>query len=122
MSESASTPEQLFDGYTDSLAICRGVEQALSHFDEVRVKVTKSQVAFRRRKAFAFLWRPGQYISSGVPAVLSIALPCEVQSRRLKEVAHPAPKVWMHHLELRDVNEVDEQVCDWLAAAYDAAG
>ena len=54
------------------------------------VAVTKSQVTFRRRKAFAFVWRPGQYVSSGVPAVLSIAMPHEVTSDRFKEIAHPA--------------------------------
>jgi len=56
----------------------------------VSVAVTKSQVTFRRRKAFAFVWRPGQYVSSGVPAVLSIAMPHEVTSDRFKEIAHPA--------------------------------
>ena len=71
--------------------------------------------------AFAFVWRPGQYVSSRVPAVLSIALPFEITSDRFKEIAHPTPTVWMHHLELRDVSEVDEQVCGWLANAYEKA-
>lgn len=114
-------PEELFDGYPDGLAICRRVQQVLSAFAHVSVTVTKSQVAFRRRKAFAFVWRPGQYVLSGVPAVLSISLPHEVMSDRFKEIAHPAPRVWMHHLELRDVSEVDDQVSGWLANAYEAA-
>jgi hypothetical protein len=42
-------------------------------------------------------------------------------SDRFKEIAHPAPRVWMHHLELRDVSEVDDQVSGWLANAYEAA-
>jgi hypothetical protein len=53
--------------------------------------------------------------------VLSIALPYEVESERFKEIAHPAPTVWMHHLELRDVSEVDDQACGWLADAYQTA-
>lgn len=118
----ADHEEELFDGYPTSLAICRRVERALSHLDDVTVRVTKSQVSFRRRKAFAFVWRPGQYVSSDVPAVLSISLPRELPSGRFKQVVHPAPTVWMHHLEPRDVSEVDDQVCEWLATAYDAAG
>ena len=122
MSDNAPrSPQDLFDGYPDCLAICRRVEQVLSFFGEVSMAVTKSQVAFRRRKAFAFVWRPGQYVSSRVPAVLSIALPFEITSDRFKEIAHPTPTVWMHHLELRDVSEVDEQVCGWLANAYEKA-
>jgi len=40
---------------------------------------------------------------------------------RFKEVAHPAPGVWMHHLELRDRSQVDAVVRGWLAAAYESA-
>ena len=115
------SPEELFDGYPDCLAICRQVQHVLSALGPVSVAVTRSHVAFRRRKAFAFVWRPGQYVSSGVPAVLSIAMPQEVTSDRFKEIAHPAPTVWMHHLELRDVSEVDDQVCGWLANAHENA-
>jgi len=115
------SPEELFDGYPDSLAICRRVEHVVSALGEVSVAVTKSQVSFRRRKAFAFVWRPGQYLSSAVPAVLSISLRHEIASDRFKEIAHPAKTVWMHHLELRAVCEVDDQVCGWLTDAYETA-
>ena len=120
--DAARCPEQLFDGHPDGLAICRRVQEVLSALGEVSVVVSKSQVSFRRRKAFAFVWRPGQYVSSGVPAVLSISLPREIGSDRFKEIAHPAKTVWMHHLELRDVSEVDDQVCGWLADAYETSG
>ena len=115
------SPEELFDGYPDGLAICRRIQKVLSDLGDVSVAVSKSQVAFRRRKAFAFVWRPAQYVSSDVPAVLSLALPYEIGSDRFKEIAHPAPTVWMHHLELRDVSEVDDQVRGWLVNAYENA-
>ncbi len=116
------TPEDLFDGFPRGLALCRAVEQVVSRIGEVSMAVTKSQVAFRRRRGFAYVWRPGQYVDSDVPAVLSIALPHEVTSERFKEVAHPARHVWMHHLELRDPAQVDDQVRTWLREAYAAAG
>jgi len=116
------TPGELFDGFPKTLAICRAVEHAVDALGEASVRVTKSQVAFRRRKGFAYLWRPGQYVASDVPAVLSIALPDEIESERFKEVAHPDPHVWMHHLELQDVAQLDEQVRAWLAQAYASAG
>ena len=53
--------------------------------------------------------------------MLSISLPHEIASDRFKEIAHPAPTVWMHHLEVRGVSEVDDQACGWLADAYDSA-
>ena len=54
------SPEELFDGYPDGLAICHRVQQVLSAFEDVSVAVTKSQVTFRRRKAFAF-WLANAY-------------------------------------------------------------
>jgi hypothetical protein len=36
-------------------------------------------------------------------------------------VVHPSPKVWMHHLEVRDPDQVDDEVARWLRDAYDAA-
>jgi hypothetical protein len=54
--------------------------------------------------------------------VLSVALPREVADPRWKEVVHPSPGVWMHHLELHSPAEVDDEVRAWLAEAYDAAG
>lgn len=116
------TPEDHFAGFPQGLQICRAVEHAVATLGDGSVRVTKSQVAFRRRKGFAYLWRPGQYIASAVPAVLSIALPHQIRSDRFKEVAHPSANVWIHHLELRDAAEVDDEVRQWLADAYASAG
>ena len=116
------SPEDLFAGFPDSLAIFRRVQQAVSTIGEASAVVTKSQVAFRRRKGFAYVWRPGQYLHSDVPAVLSIALPHEVESDRFKEVVHPSTNVWMHHLELRTPSQIDVQVRRWLEMAYANAG
>lgn len=115
-------PEDLFDGYPSGLAICHEVERTVRRLGDATVTVSRSRVAFRRSRGFAYVWRPGQYVASDVPAVLSLALPHEVVSDRLEEVVHPSRGVWMHHLELHDTAEVDEQVRAWLAEAYESAG
>lgn len=116
------SPEDLFDGFPEGLAICRAVQRAISTIGEATTTATKSQVAFRRRRTFAYVWRPGQYVNSAVPAVLTIALPREVRSDRFKEVVHPSAGVWMHHIELHDASELDDQVLGWLAEAFVSAG
>ena len=91
--------------------------------DDVEVRVSTSQVAFRRRRGFAYLWRPGQYLRNpDAEVVLSIALDREIDSPRFKEVAHPAAHVWMHHLEISTVDDLDAEVADWLRKAQDRAG
>jgi hypothetical protein len=115
------TPDELFDGFPDTLALYEHVRRVMASIGPVTVRVTRSQVAFRHRKGFAYFWRPGQYVHNDVPAVLSIALSRELSSDRIKEVAHPSPDVWMHHGELRTAREIDQQVRAWLDEAYAGA-
>lgn len=122
MGDDAAVAGDLFLGHPDGLAVCRAVQEAVGRIGDATTRVSRSQVAFRRRRAFAYLWRPGQYISSDVPAVLSIVLPTRVRSDRFKEVVHPSTKVWMHHLELHAPGDVDTQVQEWLTEAYLSAG
>jgi len=116
-----STPEELFNGHPLGLLLYRSVAEQVEALGDVESRATKSQVAFRARRGFAFVWRPGQYIQSEVPAVLSIALPRRLQSPRIKSVAHVSDRVWMHHLELSAVDDVDDEVVTWLREAFDAA-
>jgi Domain of unknown function (DUF5655) len=116
------TPEGFFGGFPEGLALYRAVERAIGDIGVADIAVTTSQIRFRRRTGFAYVWRPGQYLRSDVPAVLSIALPHEVASSRFKAVAHPSTDVWMHHLELHEPAELDDEVRRWLAEAYDDAG
>lgn len=122
MADHERTVEEFFDGSPEGLAVYRAVAEAVEAIGPVRARVSKSQIAFRRRTGFAFVWRPGAYVRSEVPAVLSIALPVRLESERFKSVVHPAPTVWMHHLELTAAGQVDDEVRGWLVDAYCAAG
>ena len=87
------------------------------------VRVTKSQVAFRRRRGFCWVWLPGMYLSRPTAdVVVSVALPHEDRSPRWKERLLVGGRHWMHHLEVHDLADVDDEVAGWLAEAYDAAG
>ncbi|WP_454043873.1 DUF5655 domain-containing protein [Cellulosimicrobium sp. Marseille-Q8652] len=111
-----------FDGAPDGFALFEVVADAVDEIGPSEVQVSTSQVAFRRRRGFAYVWRPGRYVRPDVAAVLSIPLPRRVDSDRLTEVSHPSPTVWMHHVELRDAADVDDDVRSWLAEAYAHAG
>jgi hypothetical protein len=45
-----------------------------------------------------------------------------VTSTRVKQVSHPAPSVWMHHIQLHSTAEVDEEVLGLPREAFLAAG
>ncbi|WP_067546135.1 DUF5655 domain-containing protein [Nocardia crassostreae] len=122
MGEVARTLDEFFTGSADGAAIGGAVAEMVDEVGPAEMRISKSQIAFRRRRGFAYLWVPGRYVKSDVLVVLSIALPYEVRSARFKEVAHPAKSTWMHHIELRAVGEIDGQVLGWVTEAYDEAG
>lgn len=105
-------------------AVLARVRDALaSSYPDVTERTTVSQVALRRRRGFAILWRPRQYLGdAAAEVVLSLALPHPLESPRFKEVAHPARTTWMHHLEITSVDDVDAEVLGWLREAARIAG
>lgn len=85
-------------------------------------RITKSQIVFRRKRAFAWVWVPGRYLhGKAAPLVLTITFQKRDPSPRWKEIVEPAPGRFMHHLELYFVTDLDEQVREWLSAAMAAA-
>jgi hypothetical protein len=116
-------PEDLFASSPVALAVLRVVMGLVDELPEHEVRTTKSQVAFRRRRGFAYLWRPGQYLAKpGAEIVLSVLLERRDPSPRWKEVVRTSPARWIHHLEVHDPAEVDDEVVGWLTEAADLAG
>jgi hypothetical protein len=98
------------------------VRAALTAYDDVTVAVSKSQVAFRRRRGFAWLWRPQQYLGDrAAEVVLAVALGRHDDSPRWKQVVQPGPRHWVHHLEITTADDVDHEVLAWLHEACDRA-
>jgi hypothetical protein len=86
------------------------------------VRLTRTQVTFRHRIGFAWIWLPGTWLAHPhAPVVLSLGLRQPIESTRWKQVVEPYPGRWMHHLELLDPAELDDEVAGWVAAAYHAA-
>lgn len=117
------TPEEFFDGHPDAYAAYARVREVLDRSGPYEVRVTTSQVAFRRRRGFAYLWLPGQYLRRpATEVVLSIVLGRRDASTRWKEVVQPSPHHWMHHLEIRALGDLDAEVEAWLREAAERAG
>jgi hypothetical protein len=89
---------------------------------DASIRLTATQVAFRHRIGFAWLWLPGRWLAHpDAEVVLSIGLRERIDSPRWKQVVTPYPGRWMHHLEVRDPAELDAEIAGWLATAYGAA-
>lgn len=112
-----------FAGQSMARTVFECVRAVLEAAGGCEVRVSKSQVAFRRRRGFAYLWLPAQYLARpSADVVLSIALGRRDPSPRWKEVVHPAAAHWMHHLEVTTPGDIDDEVAGWLREAAARAG
>ena len=117
------TLDEFFTGHDDSRQIFDALHSAIEDFGPVETRVTKSQVAFRRRRAFAWAWMPGTYLrGQHAPLVLTLGLRYRDASPRWKEIVEPKPGRFTHHLELYSSADIDDEVRAWLQAAWEAAG
>ena len=114
--------DEFFAGCDEPRQIFDALHRAIEAIGPAEVRVTKSQVAFRRRKAFALAWMPGQYLRGKIaPLVLTLALRRRDPSPRWKEIVEPAPGRFTHHLELYGASDIDDEVRRWLREAWEAA-
>lgn len=117
------TPEEHLAGSPLGLAVLGRLRDVLRAVPDVEVRASRSQVAFRRRRGFAWLWLPGLYLAHpDAEVVVSIALAREDDSPRWKQVAHPTAWHWIHHLEIGALEDVDEELAGWLLEAAARAG
>lgn len=117
------TEAEFFRGYSRPRALYRPVKALLASLGPSDRKVTRSQIAFRARRGFAWVWLPQKWLDKVPPdaLVLSFALPRKLASRRIKEVVQPARGRFMHHLVLTDPSQLDAEVRRWLTEARNNA-
>jgi len=115
--------EQFFAGHEASRQIFDVLRDAIDAIGPAELRVTRSQIAFRRRVAFAWAWTPARYLRGQVaPLVLTLSFHQRDASLRWKAIVEPVPGRFMHHLELHAVTDIDDEVRDWLRNAWGSAG
>ncbi len=68
--------EEFFAGRDESRQIFEAVRQTVEALGPAELRIGKSQVSFRGRKAFAWVWIPGRYLrGKTAPLVLTLSFP-----------------------------------------------
>ena len=105
-----------------SASLARRASKAIASVGPSTTRTGRSQITFRRRRGFAWVWAPQQYLGkNAAPLVITLAVPHRIRSRRWKEVVTPRPGWYVHHLEIRRVSDIDQQLRRWLRLAWEAA-
>ena len=113
------TLDEYFAGHEDSRPLLEALQRMVRTIGPAALRVTRSQIAFRRRKAFAWAWVPGKYLrGKRAPLVLTLVLRSRHPSPRWKEIVEPSPGRFTHHLELFSPKDLDDEVCGWPQDAW----
>ncbi len=64
------TLDEFFSGRDESRRIFDTLRAAIDSLGPVEIRVTKSQVAFRRSRTFAWAWAPGRYLRGQHPPLV----------------------------------------------------
>ena len=113
------TLDESFRGYEQSRKLFDAVRSIINTIGPTELRVSKSQVAFWRKKAVARVWIPAQYLGGNpAPLVLTLGFRTRNKSHRWKQIVEPTPGRFTHHLELYSVADLDEEVRNWLQEAW----
>lgn len=116
------TPDEFFGDEKRARRIFNALAKEIGRFGKVSVRVSKSQIAFRRRRNVAVVWMPGIYLKyPSAPLVLTLSFAEKHSSPRWKEIVRVSANRFTHHLELHQVEDIDSQVKGWLHTAWEAA-
>ena len=119
----AAKLEAFCNRQSESTRLLDAVLATLNGIGQYNLRIGKSQVAFRRRVAFAWVWMPRVVLRGrGAPLVLTVGLHRRDGSSRWKQIVEPYPGRFTHHLELWDVSDLDEEVRTLLSEAWNDAG
>jgi hypothetical protein len=98
-------------------------EKVCAEYPSVQIKVQKSQIAFSNKHNFAFVWLPIRKMKNrpDIYIVVSFGLPYRVDSPRIIQAIEPYPNRWTHHAIIKNQNEIDTELMDWIKEAHDFA-
>lgn len=99
-------------------------EKLLARFPESRIKVQKFQISYYNRHLYACVSFLKVKKKAELPEhyfVLTLGLPAPLESDRVAVKTEPYPGRWTIHFVISSPSDLDEELFDWIAQAYQFA-
>ena len=113
-----------FDGKPAELALYQAFFRRMeAAFPDASARVQKSQVSFYGKHFFAAASLPLRRRKDWPREciLVTFGLPIRLDSPRIAVAVEPYPSRWTHHVVVAREEEIDGELLDWLAEAYDFA-
>ena len=110
-----------FEKMPDALPLYETIRRMIrAEFENVTVRVQKTQISFSNRYNFAFVSLPVRRVKgyTSVYVILTFGTGSRVEHPRIFQSTEPYPGRWTHHVVIQKAEEVDAQVKAWIAEAY----
>ena len=110
-----------FGAHMDALPMYEKLEeQILAGILDVKIKAAKTQITFANKRGFAFVsFNPCRRAAQRpkVWMTLSFGLGYRQESPRIDVATEPYPGRWTHHVMVGSVEEIDEELMNWIKEA-----
>jgi len=122
--KSGPSIEEMLSDRPELQALFEHISSFIVSLADVEPVARKTHVAYRRRRAFAWIWLPPMWIRKQPrqSVTLAFSLDHRVSDPRIKESVEPYPGRFMHHVVIGTPSDLDERVESWVREAYDLAG
>ena len=111
----------LFGAHMDALDMYEKLEeQILTGIPDVKIKAAKTQITFANKRGFAFVsFNPCRRAAQRpkVWMTISFGLGYRKESPRIDVATEPYPGRWTHHVMVGSVDEIDEELMNWIKEA-----
>ena len=110
-----------FNSNPQALSLYEIFENAIcTEFEDVRIKVQKTQISFYNKHLFACVSLPVRKIKSRPDTclVFTIGLNRKLEHLRVAYTVEPYPGRWTHHIPLGCEDEIDDELMEWIKEAY----
>ena len=110
-----------FGAHMDALPMDEKLEeQILAGILDVKIKAAKTQITFANKHGFAFVsFNPCRRAAQRpkVWMTISFGLGYRQESPRIDVATEPYPGRWTHHVMVGSVEEIDEELMNWIKEA-----
>lgn len=110
-----------FGAHMDALPMYEKLEeQILAGILDVKIKAAKTQITFANKRGFAFVsFNPCRRAAQRpkVWMTISFGLGYRKESSRIDVATEPYPGRWTHHVMVGSVEEIDEELMNWIKEA-----
>ena len=114
-----------FDPHPEALPLYEVLEEKIREIcPEMQKRVQKTQITFTGRYVFAavsFLKAKRKEDMPDPFITLTLGLPCPLESDRAAVQTEPYPGRWTVHIVIGKKEEIDEELLNWISAAWNFA-